>query len=121
MATPNPTVHAASFTPLGDNIFVTDLEGRVQKTLGGIIIPDDNMKEHGIKARWGRVWRMGPLAVNTVSVGEWVLIEHGRWTNKISIDLPEGKVDCWKIDPKAILVAAPPSETRPGTTVEHKY
>jgi co-chaperonin GroES (HSP10) len=119
MATPNPTVRAKSFTPLRDYIFVTDLEGRVQKTKAGIIIPDDNMKAHGIKSRWCRVWRCGPN-VTMVKPGEWILVEHGRWTNKISIELPEGTTDCWRVEPSAIQVVSDSAE-RPNNTVEHKF
>lgn len=119
MATPTPTVHAAEFTPLKDNIFVVEMEGRVQKTKAGIIIPDDNMKEHGIKPRWGRVWHVGP-DITDVKPGEWVLVEHGRWTAKITIDLAGEKIDCWKIDPKAILLVSQ-TEERPTETVEHEY
>lgn len=119
MVAPNPTVKANSFIPLKDNIFVVDLEGRVQRTKAGIIIPDDNMKEHGIKPRWGKVWRVGP-DVSAVLPGEWVLVEHGRWTAKISLELADEKVDVWKIDPAAILLVSS-EEDRPTETVEHSF
>lgn len=119
MATPTPAVNATSFTPLKDNIFITELEGRVLKTKGGIIIPDDNMKAHGIKARWGRVWKVGP-DVHSVKPGEWVYVEHGRWTNRIEMQFPEGQIDTWKIDPKAILLVSD-QETNPAANDMHSF
>jgi hypothetical protein len=119
MATPTPAVRAKDFTPLRDNIFCTHLEGRIQKTKGGIIIPDDNMKAHGIKARWCRVWRVGP-DVTAVVPGQWVYVEHGRWTNRIELQLPEGQVDTWKIDPAAILLVSD-DEEKPGDNIAHSF
>lgn len=119
MATPTPAVKTSTFTPLRDNIFCTDLEGRIQKTKGGIIIPDDNMKAHGIKARWCRVWRIGP-EVKSVKPGQWVFVEHGRWTNRIELQFPEGQVDTWKIDPAAILLVSD-DEEKPGDNIAHKF
>jgi hypothetical protein len=99
------TTSGNSFTPLKGNIFVTDLEAGMQKTKGGIILRDDNMKDHGIKPRWCRVWRTGP-DIDYLEPGEWLYVEHGRWTLRLPLDLPEGKIDVWKIDPAAILLVS---------------
>lgn len=80
-------------------------------TRGGIIIPDDDMKEHGIKPRWGRVWRVGP-EVDFVKEGEWVYVEHGRWTAGIPLEIGDETVKVWRVDNDAIMVAVE-SEKRP--------
>ncbi len=94
-----------SFTPLHGDIFVTDIEQGMQKTAGGIILTDDNMKDTGIRARWARVHLIGPNCKADVKVGDWILIEHGRWTLKMRFDIGGEQIDMWKVDPKAIMVA----------------
>lgn len=99
------TLHINTFTPLKDHIFVTELEEGPRITRGGIILPDDNFKDVGIRPRWGRVYAVGPQ-VTDVEVGEWVLVEHGRWTLRIKLEFPDNTVDIWRIDPAAILLVA---------------
>lgn len=95
------------FRPMKDKIIVSELERGMTKTSGGIILTDDNMKAHGIKARWGKVQLIG-TDVDFVSVGEWVLIEHGRWTMGMEfLDADTGEtVMCWHVENKALLVAS---------------
>lgn len=99
------TATAEAFRPLHDKIFVTDLESGPRLTRGGLIIPDDNMKDRGIRPRWARVYSVGPKATGVVP-GDWVMIEHGRWTNGFDLSLPTGIIRLWMIDPAAILVAS---------------
>jgi hypothetical protein len=99
-------IKASKFKPTKGKIFVTDLERGAQKTAGGIIIPDDNMKETGIRERWGRVWRTGE-DVDVVSEGEWLLMEHGRWTLAIDMEDDDGnEFPVWMIDEAAILLVS---------------
>lgn len=98
-------VAAGSFRPLKGKVFVTELEKGVRLTRGGIILTDDNGSERGIRARWAKVYAVGP-DVQDITVGEWVLIEHGRWTERLTLELDDGAVEVWGIDfPKAVLVA----------------
>jgi hypothetical protein len=100
------SVTADSFQPIKTNVFVTDLDHGPTVTQGGIIRPDDNMSATGIRPRWACVWAIGP-EVEDIKVGEWVFIEHARWTNSIDIRLPEGNVRVWKVDwPNGVLLAA---------------
>lgn len=92
--------------PLGDKILVTDMEFGEQKTTSGIIVPGDDGKLTGIKPRWGRVWAVGP-AQKEVTVGEWILIEHGRWTRNFEIEEEDGKkIKVHGVDNKAILMVS---------------
>ena len=70
--------------PLNDNILVADMNFEEMKTASGIIIQSDDGKAHGVKPRWCRVWAVGPEQ-KEVSVGEWILVEHGRWTRGITV------------------------------------
>jgi co-chaperonin GroES (HSP10) len=70
--------------PLNDNILVADMNFEEMKTASGIIIQSDDGKAHGVKPRWCRVWAVGPDQTE-VKVGEWILVEHGRWTRGITV------------------------------------
>lgn len=97
-------IYAEKFTPIKENVFVSDLDVGMHKTKGGIITIDDNGKDYGIHPRWCKVWAVGP-DVKDVQVGEWLLVEHARWTFGIDFVLPEGEVKAWKIEyPKAVLL-----------------
>lgn len=101
---------AKSFNPIGDNIFVTDMEEGMRLTRGGLILPDDNFTDRGVRPRWCRVWSVGP-EVDYLEPGEWVLVEHGRWTLRTTLDLEnQDEVDVWKIDPNAILLVSTDEE-----------
>jgi hypothetical protein len=99
-------ISANGFNPLHENVFVTDLDSGLHITKGGIITVDDDMQFQGIRPRWGRVWAVGPEVKDLVP-GEWIYIEHARWTNAINIKLPSGTVKVWRVEyPKAVLLAS---------------
>ena len=89
--------------PLHDNVLVTDMSFEEQTTASGIVIQSDDGKAHGIKPRWARVWSVGPAQLD-VQVGEWILVEHGRWTRGLDIEDNSGTRTIRKVDPKDILL-----------------
>jgi co-chaperonin GroES (HSP10) len=92
--------------PLGDKIFVSDMEFGEQRTASGIYVPPDNAKSSGIHPRWGRVWAIGPEQTS-VNVGEWILVEHGRWTRTVEYENDDGSViELRMVDNDAILVVS---------------
>lgn len=84
-------LNAIKGTPraVGNRVLVTDMHFGEQTTKGGIILTDDNATTRGIYPRWGRVFSKGPLNKDPYEVGDWILIEHGRWTRAMNIDTPE--------------------------------
>jgi co-chaperonin GroES (HSP10) len=90
---------------LHDTVLVADMEFDTRITSSGIILPNDNGTSLGIRPRWGRVYAIGPKQTD-VTVGQWILVAHGRWTR--GIDIEDGQVDhkrtIRKIDPKDILL-----------------
>jgi co-chaperonin GroES (HSP10) len=77
-----------------------------EKTKGGIIIQSLDGKSEGIKHRWGRVWAVGPEQKD-VKVGEWILLEHGRWTRGVTVVESDGtEIIIRRADLKAILAVA---------------
>ena len=93
--------------PIRDNILITDMEFGEETSKGGIIIQSLDGKSEGIKHRWGRVWAIGPEQKD-VQVGEWILLEHGRWTRGVTVVEEDGtEIVIRRADIKAILMVAP--------------
>lgn len=93
-------------TPLGDKVLVSEMEFGTEKTLRGIIIPSDNGKVTGIHPRWGKVWAVGPDQTE-VKVGEWILVEHGRWSRNSEYEDENGEtVEIRLVDNTGIMLIA---------------
>ena len=74
---------------LKENVLGCELEFGMQTTAKGIIIPDDDMKDSGVKSRWCKVYAAGPKA-DQVKPGQYILVDHGRWSRGFYVD--EGNV-----------------------------
>ena len=87
-----------------EDVLVTGMYFGETKTEGGIIIQSDDAKAHGVKPRWAQVYAKGPENTDPYEVGNWILIEHGRWTRKIEIENEKGeKIDLQKVEVGSIL------------------
>jgi co-chaperonin GroES (HSP10) len=92
--------------PLKDKVFISDMEFGEQKTSSGLYIPSANGKASGISPRWGKVWAVGPEQKD-VQLGEWILVEHGRWTRTIDVEQDDGSVlEVRMIDGDAIMMSS---------------
>ena len=91
--------------PLHDNVLVTDMSFEEQTTASGIVIQSDDGKSHGVKPRWARVWAIGPEQTE-VKLGEWIYIEHGRWTRGIKVEENGEDIVIRRVDTDAILLQA---------------
>ena len=90
-------------TPIHDRIMVSDLSFDAQTTSGGIIINSDDGKSEGIRPRWARVWAIG-ASQHDIKLGEWILVEHGRWTRGIAaVDTDGTDITIRMVDNTAIL------------------
>lgn len=89
--------------PLSQDILVCDMDMGEQVTAGGIVVGSDDGKAHGVKPRWARVYKVGDRCELDVKVGEWILIEHGRWTRKIKIDDGESIKEVQKVEVASVL------------------
>ncbi len=91
-------------SPLRDHILIYNMEQGDKLTKGGILIPDDNGKDRGIRPRWAQVYKVGSN-IDYVSAGEWILIEHGRWTYGVPVELDGVEHYIQRVDTDAILIA----------------
>jgi hypothetical protein len=71
----------------------------------GLILQSDNGKGEGVKPRWAKVWAVGPDQTD-VKVGEWILMEHARWTREFEHEAEDGTITKLHMaDLKAIMLA----------------
>ena len=79
-------IKTKNIRPIHNRVIVSDMNFGEQTTAGGIIISSDDGKDRGIKPRWGKVVSKGPENNDPYEVGDWILIEHGRWTRGFDVD-----------------------------------
>ena len=92
--------------PLKDKILITDMEFGMEVTTSGIILQSDNGKTTGIHPRWGKIWAVGPEQ-RELTTGQWVCIEHGRWTRTWEVEEEDGtKIEVRGVDNKAIMLVS---------------
>jgi co-chaperonin GroES (HSP10) len=99
--------------PLKDKVFVCDINFGEEVTSAGIVLTSDNGKGAGIHPRWGRVWAVGPEQTD-VKVGQWVCMEHARWTREMEHESEDGTITkIYMADLNGIMLVADekPSET----------
>jgi co-chaperonin GroES (HSP10) len=109
-------IKVSSVRALHKDVLVYDMDFGEQITSGGIVIKSDDGQAHGVKPRWGKVYKVGPEQKD-VKIGQWVLVEHGRWTRKMKIDDGESIKEIQKIDIECMLAVADerPSDAYIGT------
>ena len=116
-------VALSKLKPIRDNIVIVDMDFGEQVTKGGLVLLSDDGKSEGVKSRWGRVHSVGPMQVD-VKAGEWILLEHGRWSRGFTVLDDDGNdIIIRRADPNGILAVADekPNETIYGahSTVTH--
>jgi co-chaperonin GroES (HSP10) len=91
--------------PLKDNIIVANMNFGQRQLSSGIIMLGDDAKTDGIRPRWAMVFAVGPEQKD-VTPGQWVLVEHGRWTRGVIINMQNSEFIIRKIDTNAILAVS---------------
>jgi co-chaperonin GroES (HSP10) len=100
----NP-IKLKSVKPIRDHVIVTEMEFE-QRLVNNIILLADNGKSQGVRPRWGKVYAIGHEQKD-IKVGQWILIDHGRWTRGVKIETPDGQIHTIRrIDHKDILMVA---------------
>ena len=88
---------------IGKRVLVTDMHFGEQTTKGGIILGNDDGKTRGIYPRWAKVHSKGPENNDPYEIGEWILIEHGRWTRGIKLETEDGELEVRMVEEDSIL------------------
>ncbi len=94
-----------NITPIHDRVLVSDMEFGESKTKGGLIIGSDDGHTRGIKPRWCKVVSKGHKNKDTYKKGDWILVEHGRWSRGFSFADENGKETVLRIvEAKAVMM-----------------
>jgi len=70
--------------PLKGKVFIKEIQ-RGERMWGRIILRNDDGTAHGVRSRWAKVYAIGD-DITDISVGEYVLLKHGRWTRAYTIE-----------------------------------
>jgi hypothetical protein len=109
---------AKTVKALPGRVLVSNIK-RGERKIGSIILANDNGTSAGIRARWAEVFDVG-AGVDDIRVGEWILVNHGRWTRavKVNPNTPD-EFQVWQVDyPDGVLaVSDTPTETYAGESV----
>lgn len=86
-----------------DHVIVRDMSfDAYELTKGGIIMLGDDGKTEGIRPRWARVYAVGPDQT-AVKPGQWVFIEHGRWSRGVFVNVNGEEFAIRRADPDALI------------------
>jgi co-chaperonin GroES (HSP10) len=91
-----------SLTPLHNNVLVRDMDFGGRTLSSGIMLLSDDGKSEGIRPRWAQVYAVGPEQQD-VAAGQWVLIEHGRWSRGIEVEIADETFTLRRVDPDCII------------------
>src|SRR6056300_1848396 len=92
-------------TPLKKRVLVSDMHFGETKTKGGIILTDDDGSESGIHPRWAKVYAIGDQQED-VTVGQWVMVSHGRWSRGFKVKKNDVELEVRMIDENDILLVS---------------
>jgi co-chaperonin GroES (HSP10) len=91
--------------PIKDRVLAYDMNFGERTTKGGIIITSDDGQERGIRSRWCKVYAKGPDNKDEYEVGDWIYVDHGRWSRGVILDEPKlGKIEVRLVDTKDVLL-----------------
>ena len=91
-----------SLSVIKDHILVTEMAFNERKLSSGIVLLNDDGKTSGIRPRWAQVYAVGPEQTE-IQVGQWIFVEHGRWSRGIEVEVNDEKLTLRRVDPKSII------------------
>ena len=91
--------------PVKDRVIVKNMNFEEKRTKGGLILRSDNGTTTGVHPRWAQVYAKGHENKDEYNIGDWVLVEHGRWTRGIDFENEEdGKYTLRMVETESILL-----------------
>ncbi len=92
----------AKLVPLGNNVLVRDMNFGGRTLSSGIVLLNDDAKTAGIRPRWAKVYAVG-ADQKDVREGQWILVEHGRWSRGIEVEVIDEKFTVRRVDTECIM------------------
>lgn len=89
--------------PLRDHVIVTDMNFGQRTLSSGVVLLGDDGKTDGVRPRWAKVYAVGPEQTD-VTPGQWVLMEHGRWTRGVEVEIDGKAFTIRRVDPTAMIM-----------------
>tara|TARA_B100001287_G_scaffold72181_1_gene59741 strand:- start:8775 stop:9155 length:381 start_codon:yes stop_codon:yes gene_type:complete len=89
--------------PIKNRVIVSDMHFGEQVRKSGLILTGDDGTSRGIYPRWCKVHAKGPENDDEYSVGDWILVEHGRWTRGIDVDEGNGESTLRMVEAESII------------------
>jgi hypothetical protein len=94
-----------SLRALNEHVLVTDMQFGQRKLSSGIVLLNDDGKSDGIRPRWCQVFAVGPNQKD-VTVGQYILVAHGRWTRANEIEIDGEQKSLRRVDHNDILMVS---------------
>jgi hypothetical protein len=91
---------------VSNRVLVTDMYFGEQTTASGLIIKNDDGTTRGIYPRWAKVYGKGPKNTDPYEIGQWILVEHGRWTRGFKVDDGESEKELRMVEAESIIAYA---------------
>lgn len=116
------TIKTKDIRAIGNRVLVTDMYFGEQKTASGLIISSDDGKERGVYPRWAKVYSKGPDNKDDYNVGDWILVEHGRWTRGMKLETEkDGELEIRMVESESVLAMSKekPDGVQIGNTTSH--
>jgi hypothetical protein len=96
------THHIEKLRPLGNNVLIKDMNFSGRTLSSGIVLLGDDATTTGIRPRWAQVYEVGPEQQDVVP-GQWILVEHGRWSRGIEVEIDNEQFTLRRVDPNCII------------------
>lgn len=97
---------------ISDHIVAINGDFGDQVTEAGIFIKTTAGKSEGIVPRWFQVHSVGTHSKMPVKAGQWILVEHGRWSDSFKFE----DVEYWRLDPIGCLAV---QDEKPSFTLNY--
>ena len=106
-------------SPIKNRVIVSDMHFGEQIRKSGLILTGDDGTSRGIYPRWCQVHAKGPETTDDYTVGDWILVEHGRWTRGVDIDEGNGESTLRMVEAESIMgwSKEPPTDTQMAAEV----
>jgi len=109
-----------SLSVIRDHILVTEMAFKERKLSSGIVLLNDDGKTAGIRPRWAKVYAVGPEQTE-IQVGQWIFVEHGRWSRGIEVEVDSEQLTLRRVDPKSIIFVSDQEPDQDDTISDSVY
>jgi len=109
-----------SLSVIRDHILVTEMAFKERKLSSGIVLLNDDGKTTGIRPRWAKVYAVGPEQTE-IQVGQWIFVEHGRWSRGIEVEVDNEQLTLRRVDPKSIIFVSDQEPNQDDTISDSVY